>query len=52
MDYADAYIQAFQNLRDAYFAANERNFEAAEQHAVKLVDAAQALLKDIKNKNS
>ena len=50
MDYADAYIQAFQNLRDAYFTANEKNFEAAERHAVKLVEAAQALLQDIQNK--
>ena len=50
MDYADAYIKAFQNLRDAYYAANEKDFATAEKHALELVAAAQALLQDIQNK--
>lgn len=50
MDYADAYIKAFQSLRDTYYHANEKDFATAEQHAIKLVAAAQALLQDIQNK--
>lgn len=50
MDYSDAYIKAYQNLRDAYFAANEKDFAEAEKYALELVLAAQAMLYDIQNR--
>jgi hypothetical protein len=52
MDYADAYIKVHQMLRDTYNAANEKNFEQAEEYAVLLLAAAQALVQDIRNKKN
>jgi hypothetical protein len=50
MDYSDAYIRVHHALRDAYTAANEKDYQNAEVFALKLVEAAQELLADIQNK--
>ena len=52
MDYSDASIKIRGLLRDAYNAANEKDYERAEEFGLLLVAAAQALLQDIRNKKN
>jgi hypothetical protein len=50
MDYSEAYIRAFHNLREAYNKVNSGDLEAAEVHAADVLLAAKVLLAEIQDK--
>jgi len=52
MDYADSAIKIRQLLRDAYNAANEKDYDQAERFGLLLVAESFAFLQDIKQKKN